>query len=213
MSHSPGAAGGATRNAGRGTKGVPRQQREEEILDAASVEFAERGYAGGSVRRIAEAVGVSRAMVHAYYATKDVLYEACVHRAGRPLVSAVSAAQTASDPWQRALDTLEAFLVALDGHRHDWSLIFDRTLDPSSGPARAGRPYRRELARLGVVGASEVLADSGVHDPADADLLGRVWLAVVDTMIGWWVRHPEETPEDAVARFERIAAVLGPRRT
>ena len=41
-----------------GTKGVPRQERERQILDAATVEFATRGYAAGTVEHVGRAVSV-----------------------------------------------------------------------------------------------------------------------------------------------------------
>ena len=67
-----------------GTKGVPREEREEQIPAAAEAEFGERGYAGASIQRVAAASGISRALVHSYFATKDDLYAACVERAGSP---------------------------------------------------------------------------------------------------------------------------------
>lgn len=50
----------------------------QRILDSAMVLFAEHGPRGGSVRQIASDAGVSLAMVHHYYGSKDGLYRACV---------------------------------------------------------------------------------------------------------------------------------------
>jgi len=52
----------------------------QRILDSALTLFAQRGHAGSSVRNIAGSAGVSLAMVHHYFGSKDALYNACVDR-------------------------------------------------------------------------------------------------------------------------------------
>jgi AcrR family transcriptional regulator len=192
-----------------GTKGVPREEREEQILAAAAAEFGARGHAGGAIERIAAAAGISRAMVHSYFATKDALYATCVRRAGEPLVAAVAAAQTATYPQRRGQDTVRAILTALADRRDDWTILYDATVAPGTPMHEVGRGYRRELARLGTTGTAEVLGRAGDHDPDDADLFGRMWLAMVSTVVRWWLDHPEEAPESAAERFGRIVASLG----
>ncbi len=48
------------------------------ILDAARSTFADRGYTGASMRRIATAAGVDPALVHHYFGTKENLFLATV---------------------------------------------------------------------------------------------------------------------------------------
>jgi len=48
------------------------------MLDAAVQLFAERGLGSTSVRDVAGAAGVSLAMVHHYFGSKDDLYDACI---------------------------------------------------------------------------------------------------------------------------------------
>lgn len=50
------------------------------ILNAAERVFGEHGYAGASMRNIADEAGVAQALVHYHYATKDKLYEAVFER-------------------------------------------------------------------------------------------------------------------------------------
>ncbi len=47
-----------------------------QLLDAARVEFAERGYEGATVRRIAERAGVDAAMVNHWFGGKEALFTA-----------------------------------------------------------------------------------------------------------------------------------------
>lgn len=55
-------------------KGSP--QTQQEILDAARTLFAERGFAGTSIRGVAAAAGVDPALVHHYFGTKEGLFRA-----------------------------------------------------------------------------------------------------------------------------------------
>jgi AcrR family transcriptional regulator len=48
------------------------------LLDEAVVLFADRGLGSTSVRDVASAAGVSLAMVHHYFGSKDDLYDACI---------------------------------------------------------------------------------------------------------------------------------------
>lgn len=51
---------------------------EELILQAAEKEFIEKGYSGAKTTAIAEAAGVTHAMFHYYFRTKDKLFEKIV---------------------------------------------------------------------------------------------------------------------------------------
>lgn len=57
-----------------------KQPRDTEalILHAAEKEFLEKGYAGAKTTSIAEAAGVTHAMFHYYFRTKDKLFEKIV---------------------------------------------------------------------------------------------------------------------------------------
>ncbi len=54
------------------------QTTEERILEAAIKEFAQKGYAGARTTAIAERAGVTHAMLHYYFRTKENLFEQIV---------------------------------------------------------------------------------------------------------------------------------------
>lgn len=61
------------------TEQLKRQPTTEElILQAAEKEFIEKGYSGAKTTAIAEAAGVTHAMFHYYFRTKDKLFEKIV---------------------------------------------------------------------------------------------------------------------------------------
>ena len=121
---------------GVGTKGVPRADREQQILDAAVHEFGERGYAHWSMAAIAQRAGISKPLIYEYFGSKEGLYLACLRRAGTHLVDRIAEVQKGTT-LRRAGDTLAAIFRALDGRRLDWAVIFDPTL-----PAGVSRPRR-----------------------------------------------------------------------
>lgn len=51
------------------------QSTEDKILEAAETEFLQKGYAGARTTAIAEAAGVTHAMLHYYFRTKDKLFD------------------------------------------------------------------------------------------------------------------------------------------
>ncbi|MCA9668693.1 MAG: TetR/AcrR family transcriptional regulator [Myxococcales bacterium] len=64
----------------------------DQILDAASAEFAERGLGGASVRKIAARAGTTAAMINYYFGGKQALYDEVVARAQSELLMAITLA-------------------------------------------------------------------------------------------------------------------------
>ncbi len=83
------AAGAAGKHAGGRRPGETRTR--EAILSAARVCFAERGFDGTSLRRIAEAAGVDQSLVHHFYGTKESLFLQALELPGR-IQEAIAAA-------------------------------------------------------------------------------------------------------------------------
>src|SRR3954447_16367442 len=77
-------------------------ERREAILDAALIEFAERGWAGTSTEDIARRAGISQAYLFRLFGTKKELFKASVARCLR--------------------ETLEMFQRAAEGKRGEAAL-------------------------------------------------------------------------------------------
>jgi AcrR family transcriptional regulator len=193
---------------GVGTKGVPRADREQQILDSAVQEFGELGYAHASMVAIAQRAGISKPLIYEYFGSKDGLYLACLRRAGTRLVDRVAAAQGGTTMLRRAGDTLAAIFRALDGRRLDWAVIYDPTLPAGSAVRDAAHGYRAQLYRLGVEGTREVLSSRGLTDAADSALSAHVWSTIVTAVVNWWLDHPDETAAAMTDRCNRVIAAL-----
>jgi len=192
---------------GVGTKGVPRADREQQILDAAVQGFAERGYAHASMAAIAQRAGISKPLIYEYFGSKEGLYLACLSRAGDHLVDRVVAAQTGTT-LERARETLAAIFNALDGRRLDWAVLTDPTLPAGSAVHDAAQGYRDRMHRLAVEGTREVLAGRGLADADDNLLSAHVWEAIVTAVVDWWLTHPAETAAAMTKRCDRVIAAL-----
>jgi AcrR family transcriptional regulator len=192
---------------GVGTKGVPRADREQQILDAAVAEFGERGYAHASMAAIAQRAGISKPLVYDYFGSKEGLYLACLSRAGTHLVDRVVDAQNGTT-LRRASETLAAIFSALDGRRLDWAVINDPTLPAGSAVRDAALSYRARLRRLAVEGTREVLGGYGLTDAEDNALSAHVWETVVTAIVNWWLGHPDETAASMTDRCNRLITAL-----
>ncbi len=80
------------------------------LLDEATRLFATRGYAGTSLEDVASASQVTRGAVYHHFAGKQALFEAVIDRQETRALAEVTAAAVAADPWEAALQALDAFL-------------------------------------------------------------------------------------------------------
>ncbi|MET8430003.1 TetR/AcrR family transcriptional regulator [Nocardia sp. NPDC004860] len=204
-----GGGSGAVKRVGTaGTKGVPRAEREAQILDVAAAEIARVGYAGLSPAVVAAGAGVSKPLVYGYFGSKDGLYVACVERAAGVLGDAIDEAMSGTASLEMAERTLAAIFTALEPRPYDWKVVHDQS-HPAEGPAAAAALAAR--ARIDAQtdrGVGAFVAGHGLTDPRDLSALIAVWTGLVAALVDWWLSHPDETAEAMIARSARLFAAL-----
>lgn len=196
-----------------GTKGVPREHRRRQMLEAATEEFGAHGYAAASLPAIAARVGVTKTLLHQYFGTKEDLYVACLVPVGDRLLGTIRAAMGEVGPLRTPLRVLHGIFTALEGRREAWFVLYDTSLPSGGEAARRASEYWAAIDRLAAGGTAELLREAGSTDPLDADALKYVWRDLVATLVRWWVKHPEQTPEAMTRRCARLfaaAATLTP---
>jgi AcrR family transcriptional regulator len=184
-------------------------KRQQQILEIATDEFLNRGYAGAAMSEIARRAVITKTLIYQYYESKDELYAACQHALGEPLVARVAGAMATSTPGiAMPIAVAEAIFHVLEHDRRAWTLLTDRSL-PRDGPVAASTErYRSQLVSLAAEGTTDVLAAAGLTDPADLEIATRVWIGTVETLVAWWIQHPDETATDMTQRFIRLTQAL-----
>jgi AcrR family transcriptional regulator len=95
---------------------MPRRRRisPDQILDAAALEFAERGFAGARVDRIARRAHVNKAMLYYHFKSKQMLYRALLRRTfsrAAERVGAIGASEApAAEKVDRAITAFSAII-------------------------------------------------------------------------------------------------------
>jgi AcrR family transcriptional regulator len=116
----------------RSTPARPRRKGErtaERILDAAEHLFAERGYAGTTLRDVATAVDLRIPSLYNHFDSKDRLYAAVLDRGVGPVVEMLS--ELVDAPPARRIDAaeiLERIMALLRDHPHLPQLLLHETL-------------------------------------------------------------------------------------
>ncbi|MFD6389074.1 TetR/AcrR family transcriptional regulator [Nocardia sp. NPDC060259] len=191
-----------------GTKGVPRAEREQQLLDIAGEQISHAGYAGLSPGAVAAAVGVSKPLVFHYFHSKEGLYAACVERAADTVCGAIESVFDGSPGIAMAERTLEVVIGVLARRPHDWNVLLDTSHPVHGVAADAAHQARRRIADQAQRGAAALLAERGITDAADLSALTDVWMGVVTAMVNWWLRHPDESADAMIARCRRLMGAL-----
>jgi len=194
-----------------GTKGVPRAEREQQIIGVAIDEFAASGYAGASMVVIARRAGISKPLIYQYFGSKEGLYLTCLHDVAGGLLERLELARLQEDDSVASrVHTLRAIFEALEPQRSAWQLLYDSTMPTSGQIADAALEYQARTAALAASGSERFLRSRGRGDALDASALTAVWMGMVNSLVSWWLAHPNETAEDMTLRCYRlIAAVIG----
>jgi AcrR family transcriptional regulator len=108
------------RPAGRGSKNAGKAALRKgkgtaaAILDAAEALFAERGYAGTTMRTVAKAVGLRDPSLYNHFASKDALYAAVLERTYRPIedrLESLVSGESSSTKIGQAISSIGAVLA------------------------------------------------------------------------------------------------------
>lgn len=183
---------------------MPREVREQQMLEAAERAFAGRGFHGASVDAIAEASGITKPMVYAYFGSKEGLYRACMARARARLLAALrEGVDTAAAPDQQLWHGLLAVFTFVERERDSWAILLGEVTQGTGPFAQEGTDVRRELSSL----IAELLRRAASAEGLDtnalaiADQLARALMGAGESLAVWWGEHPEEP-------VERVALVL-----
>jgi len=195
--------------ANAGTKGVPRLERESQILQVASEIFGTDGYAATSIQTVAERAGISKPLVYNYFGSKEGLFLACLDRAGTIVADEIERiAQGDAVGVERGMRTLDGMFTILEPQPYLWKLPYDPTAPATGAVADAIDHYTQRISKLADEGVSELMSLAGNTDPVDVSAMTAVWLGIVDSLMNWWMDHPEESAAAMMQRCMRLLTAL-----
>ena len=194
-----------------GTKGVPRAVREEQIVAEAISEFAALGYAHASMVAIAGRAGISKPLIYQYFGSKEGLFLACLHSVSGALLQRLEAAELdVDDSVASRIYPLRAVFEALEPQRDAWRMLFDPSMPGSGEIAAAAADYRARMTEIAASGSARFLLARGIDSALDVSALSTVWMGIVNSLVEWWLDHPDESAEQMTERCYRLlAAILG----
>lgn len=177
---------------------MPRERREQLILDVAGGVFAREGYHPASMDEIAELAGVSKPMVYTYFGSKEGLYLAYIERAGGELLERLErAAPPDREPPAALRARVMEFLAFVEEHRDGWKVLF--------GEVASSRPFAERVAELRdriAAAIRRMIDEAGLRWPAPAsDAIAHALVGAGESLANWWLAHPEVSRDEAAAWY------------
>ncbi|MFF3493475.1 TetR/AcrR family transcriptional regulator [Streptomyces sp. NPDC002795] len=191
---------------------MPREMREQQIIDVGVRVFAKRGYHAASVDEIAELAGISKPMVYLYLDSKEGLFLACLRREAGRLVGAFQEAARGAGaaPELRLHAGLSAFFAFVAEHRDSWVVQHRQASELSEAIAAAVADARRAIMAEVAGLISDGISDSGRGSQlgdGDADFVAHALVGAADSLTDWMERNPGQSPEGITLRLMNMVWV------
>jgi AcrR family transcriptional regulator len=185
-----------------------REQATRALLDAALEAFADKGFHGASVASIAARAGTSKALVYAYFPTKEDLLVAVVRRRLTEtvaLLDAVPPGPPAGQLGRFIADQLDAAAANVTAYRLLLALELQPDVVPALRKATAalGTPLTALADRL-----TAIFTELGAADPAAET---RYFQATLTGVLHTLVLNPHRFPRNEFE--ERLRRTFIPRGT
>nr|WP_269140771.1 TetR/AcrR family transcriptional regulator [Oryzicola mucosus] len=169
--------------------------------------FAKKGYDGTSMREIAEACDISKALLYHHFKSKEEIYSRVVVDSGKRLydyVDAQVAAQTSPT------EKLRAFMVSsanyFEENRWGWIAAASAFWNETDSETRDERIARRDRYEHQLRDILQEAVDKGeIRPEVDVAMAGRLVLSSINWMYRWYKPEKQmKAGEIAEAYFEMI---------
>ena len=186
-------------------------RRREQLIGIAMDVFGEHGFAGGSLRTIAEQAGVNHATLIQHFGSKEGLLTAVLKEWDRQTVENSLTDVSGLDYFRRLPDVMAS-------HQSNRGLLelFTTIAAEASNPAHPGRSFitQRYTANLGTLAAhlQEAVAagDIAPLSPAQIEIEVRLLTAMMDGIGLQWLLNPGTEIRASVSTYvERAIAAWG----
>lgn len=171
------------------------------MLEVATEVFCQRGYAGAAMNEIAERCGVTKPMLYLYFDSKPGLYRACLTFVGDGLIAAIERAVAAAEtPAATVLATAGGlFAFAEQRNRQWWGVIYSETMPVDTEVAQLMADYRARIYAVVHRAVADLLSDR-----LDTELAANALIGAGESVLRWWVAHPEIGASELTERLGRM---------
>jgi AcrR family transcriptional regulator len=173
---------------------LPRNERRQQLLDAALEIFVAQGYHAAAMDDIAERAGVSKPVLYQHFPGKLDLYLALLDASTHALVGAVQTAlASTTDNRQRVEATVAAYFDFVADQGGAFQLVF--ASDLTAEPAVRERVERADHACARAV-CSVIAEDTGLTED-EAMLLAMGLTGTAQIAARYWLTQGRSVPQDA----------------
>jgi len=168
---------------------APRTNMRQRILDVAAHLFATHGYAGTSIRDIADELGVTKAALYYHFASKEVLLENVVALAFTSVNAVLSEERDLTTREERARFIRDAIMAVSDCDPDVVAVMKDPNLAPLVHDEKASSGLTLQFAQRLAIGTSGV---SDIGDVPPAHLMRGIAAVAAgyEAISNWHVAYP-----------------------
>jgi len=190
------------------TKQQLRDLKRREIVRCASEKFGEEGFENVRLETIADDLGVTKAALYNYVASKNDLLMQCYEVGMDRLVSAVEAATDIPGSAAQRLDSgMQAYIVTMT--RNDMQFLWSYTRPMvMSGDKRIVQAIRDKLDNMVRDLLKEGMNDGSLRSDLDPKLASLVILGAIN-WVGIWFRQDGGRRSDDIAKEITREALYG----
>ena len=177
---------------------MPAPLRREAILAAAEEVFARSGYHGASLDDIAQAAGISKALIYEHFASKRELHASLVNAHVEEIFRRLQAnAETGTTGEERLRGGIDAFLSFVEEHRGAWRALFRDAADPEVADIIDGIQTQGTAMIAALITADP--ETPGDH-PQAIEMHAALLSGGVQSLANWWHDHQDVPRSVLVAR-------------
>lgn len=179
------------------------EERRAEILEAALAVFSRRGYHPSSIDEIAQAAGISKALIYEHFASKEELHVSLIEMYAGELFERVAAAGAPGpDASQRLEAGLDAVFAFVEERRGAWQMLFRENADPETAAV-----LDRVTVGVGALVAELIAQDPGAQTAAvdverrdqAIEMIAQMIVGSAQALANWWNDHQDVPRERLVA--------------
>jgi AcrR family transcriptional regulator len=171
------------------TRRLTAEARRAQLLSVAREVFAEDGYHGSAMEKIAQRAGVTKPVLYQHFDGKKELYLALLDSDMARLLAQVSGAiESANDNHERIRKGLAAYFNYIEANVDSFRLLFRETM--GADPEFREAIDRFHDAAAGAIGA--IIAEDTGKAPELAELLARGIIGLSEAAATWWIDRKQQ---------------------